>query len=102
MLFWACCAVQVLLLSLSKTSWRNDLTEELNILFLNYFFFPAWISSLVELTPRMPVLGAEQGPGIDPARAPHPFGDTSSLPALNRTLFLTQQGSLVTMQRLLD
>lgn len=39
MLFWACCAVQVLLLSLSKTGWRTDLTKELSIFFSNQFFF---------------------------------------------------------------
>lgn len=48
--FWARCAVQMLLMSLSKTGWGTDLTEELDW-FLDQFF-SAWISSLVEFTPH--------------------------------------------------
>ena len=62
----------------------------------------------MEFTPHVcvsGVQGAEQGPLVDRAGATHLLGESSSRIALQmlcKTLFITKQDLVITMQRLLD
>lgn len=107
MLFWAHCAVQMLLLSLSKAGRGTDLTEELNCFSNQFFFCLEQLSGGVHPTHACVggMQGAEQRPLIDRAGATHLLGESPSqvtLLILHRTLFITKQDLVITTQRLLD